>query len=1649
MYNNLTKQDILDIVKTINVGNHYKRKLNKINDEKKLRKEFSKILIKYDKFLKNKKYINKISRHRNKLRKKIKKSKFQKGGGLSYPELKNELTNILEELDNINIKDSYLEKINNIENMISKIKNKRINLESKEKLLKEQEERLTKLRNEVSKIKEKQDITNITSIESSDMNPEAIRKLKTEKSRIENELNLMKQSYRDLDESTKSSLQEQEQKYLQEMQEEKGKYEEALRSLRLQKNEVEQQLKDMESKLSKLGEKRRSLENQLNIANTLDKPQLQLLEADLNKCKNNYQTLFTKYQDNLVLKTQLDDAKRNLEVSENKLENADGELKLIQDEKFRLENELAELKKQINNQEEFEDNSILSDEEKNVSDEFKDISKDDDDVIGEMEKDDITPGLPIEPDLATARLGNEVPSDLATEEDKELLKELDQKPKSDEEINKEVNELMKQLDEKEKEYEMIKKIETQKIEEMDLEEPQDQEEAKPNKDGYSQLFDLQDIQDDDDDVIEIPRPKEEKKQTIEVIEPEDQIEEKPNKDGYIQLQDQKENVDKEVEEIDKNKISTIKSLFNGFSSLFNISSGYKKVEDDEESDFSIPIEDDKDNAQIGGSIKKILKKKYYGGTSVNEIKNEINYKLSEIEQIKLPNLNFVKQIMKDFQYHKQKYDNLTNISRKNITEKLPKGVIILYVRLIEDIMDKWEKLGWGKFAPEDFSDIDFEKLENRDEQEHIKLDRKLKEFKKLYNKPKFESSEIDREILDKLEYIYENYYLLLRKWFRKLLKMSKKIRADQTFNIINASKKIKLEFNQFDKLRDILDEYQILIRKPVSVYARINDIGRDESGFQNSKEMCIDKEKFPCNKIISSDYVMFGIYNDKNLENYLNLNIDQCVNIQKLKNSKPDIFDKFSRFSRIDNATKFDEIFFSAEFSNNNTISRYMLLDKLISNGIGIFLVTYGYSGVGKSFTLFGTDKTGGLLQSTIQNMKNIKKTKMRIFEIYGKSLPYSDGYNNLSDIDQQLIYYNLKIYNSGAKGLKLALKDNETSETNDINSYIKNNTGFINFPDRPQDLKTTLSSISNLVEDIENIRKKSTPRRVKPTVNNPNSSRSILIYEFVFTVKLENGIEKDVSFVIDDMPGLEDPIKTYVTENNKKIIFQSGGDFDYFYECVGQTKQIEKIREDTKVKNISESNIKNYLEKNYFIKELQYLQYPIQHYQELLLMSCLLNPTYIPILKPNDIFNVFNQKFSDDFRNMVLNKFSDTDKFTINDDKTFQMENNSKMINSLLNLQNNPTVKINAKQHDKELIISSVKLMRNIIDVCIKTKNMDPLIELVSQILFDEKIPSNPLLKEDVKLSEQDEKDIYKRFERSILSNFIIEWLGSKQGVRFLQIDDKRVDKLKKYKNKLKRYVIENNNKGFFKLIKIVQKQTPGNKKKKNQITSIDQIIDKMLRFNIKKPTNSIRTYNDYVKNILKNDKNIKDSYLKVKEIMLYEKKKEIVYKDEKQMKQIVKSFVNIAFEAWYINQNIAGILKYYSLISDIDSNIIDSYIPKQNISETSLKENMNKALSHLDNLFDSSGNLMNLEINYYKIFCEIKNNTNSKALFQTKSQEENKELIVKDIIDPYVEGPDPKISDFKMFYVLQNNNTQLKCLDQAELFLNTRKFINQIGKK
>jgi hypothetical protein len=53
----------------------------------------------------------------------------------------------------------------------------------------------------------------------------------------------------------------------------------------------------------------------------------------------------------------------------------------------------------------------------------------------------------------------------------------------------------------------------------------------------------------------------------------------------------------------------------------------------------------------------------------------------------------------------------------------------------------------------------------------------------------------------------------------------------------------------------------------------------------------------------------------------------------------------------------------------------------------------------------------------------------------------------------------------------------------------------------------------------------------------------------------------------------------------------------------------------------------------------------------------------------------------------------------------------------------------------------------------------------------------------------------------------------------------------------------------------------------------------------------------------------------------------------------------------------------------------------------------------------------------------------------------------VVQTILSHYLDGDKPKISDFKMFYLVSNNSLEIKCTAQEDLLRLTKDFIENIS--
>ena len=441
-------------------------------------------------------------------------------------------------------------------------------------------------------------------------------------------------------------------------------------------------------------------------------------------------------------------------------------------------------------------------------------------------------------------------------------------------------------------------------------------------------------------------------------------------------------------------------------------------------------------------------------------------------------------------YHFQKY--IVNYVSLTLAQKeyeyyiyLSKGTISFYESILNNmelIIDKYEN---PKYFKDPLLNIEKNKLLYGRHYFMIKILKNF--FTKLYSywDTEFSKDKISWELNRKIDIEAEPVYKMVRdEKTKKLVKTKEVINFAKGNGIGN--KKYFFLFNIFFKM---LDAYHMNL-PPVANYLRINYIP------ENLKKVDTFEKKIGEKNLLSKE------------------NIDKCTNLDKdpIKNQKVD------DVSRI----KFNEIFDPDNFKENSNLSLYMGLGNRLSEGKSIMLLTYGYSGVGKTFTLFGSiDKAKpdakpnpGLLQTTLNNITDYEKIEVKAFELYGLGVPYKFYWQKEGDnpiFDHYIYNYTIS---------KFAVSDPVEKLPEEFPEILNKNLNYQEIS------KEQIDNFSLITSSIDNIRKRN--GRIRPTINNPESSRSIMIYDFKITFGSSNDKPSDCRFVVLDLPGKENLYQTY-----------------------------------------------------------------------------------------------------------------------------------------------------------------------------------------------------------------------------------------------------------------------------------------------------------------------------------------------------------------------------------------------------------------------------------------------------------------------------------------------------------------------------------------
>jgi len=386
-------------------------------------------------------------------------------------------------------------------------------------------------------------------------------------------------------------------------------------------------------------------------------------------------------------------------------------------------------------------------------------------------------------------------------------------------------------------------------------------------------------------------------------------------------------------------------------------------------------------------------------------------------------------------------------------------------------------------------------------------------------------------ILFKKKYFY--ILKILQIFFKKIL--NDKSLENKIININKSNEYVQFYFNLFNHFKDILDSYYENYLPKISIYSIINDWGLTLE-LSNDKLVFSKKDNF---------------------------------NISVNKNNCPNLHD--NRIEEIN----FTEVFDRRIQKKNETIAKYMVLETQITKQKGILLLTYGYSGTGKTFLLFGSEEKQGILQATLNNIRNLESALFRVYEIYGLAFAYPHYWKH--EINQKLIQYDINN----------DLTINRTNDLNyeDIDNFLNNNDSYVEI----NDIKNVFKNFSNFINNLDEIRKNE--GRIKITPNNPESSRSIIIFELLLKIQLANTTNY-VPLIIIDLPGRENIISTYY---------------------------------DNYINNITKLNCRELCNFNLF--------------QKALLSGISLNPLMLSILTPTYIFEIANKYKNENIFNTINEK--------------------------------------------------------------------------------------------------------------------------------------------------------------------------------------------------------------------------------------------------------------------------------------------------------------------------------------------------------------------------------------------------------------------------
>uniref|UniRef100_A0A6C0C8A2 Kinesin motor domain-containing protein n=1 Tax=viral metagenome TaxID=1070528 RepID=A0A6C0C8A2_9ZZZZ len=421
-----------------------------------------------------------------------------------------------------------------------------------------------------------------------------------------------------------------------------------------------------------------------------------------------------------------------------------------------------------------------------------------------------------------------------------------------------------------------------------------------------------------------------------------------------------------------------------------------------------------------------------------------------------------------------------------------------------------------------------------------------------------------------------------------------KLGRGETIDHIFMSKKIELNsvsgaikqiFTEFNAIRQYIDQYHATLIPTLSIHMRINDYETKSGG------AITNYSPFDPAYVANRDNRVFSGHGNRLHVNFDKVKDDQYPGGINSVDAEMQFNFVNNEMKHSDNVPKenygvlFNKIYDSENFPDPAIISNYMSLATKILQGEGTMLMTYGYSGAGKTFPLFGNSERNeqGILQATLQSFH--KRIYFRAYEIYGLGTRFNSYWNRQHCSNNagcpfitceigEYIYHMIIHHHLEKNNDDIVLKNSiQIENQHDMLAYImemvdptkntfkfqtgmtaKNagpnlfsavdHTGQVTIPLFVEIGEKQINNFDKMVQKINESRingitnqylDRQTFHQIKATSNNPESSRSVMVYEFQIEVNMG---DKNifVPFIIYDMPGKEDLVKTYVTPNRDDI---------------------------------------------------------------------------------------------------------------------------------------------------------------------------------------------------------------------------------------------------------------------------------------------------------------------------------------------------------------------------------------------------------------------------------------------------------------------------------------------------------------------------------